>query len=203
MRELLERCPNHKQPTKLNFNPPTKDDTEYWSLSRTDIFVGNFSDSLGTNILGVNISSQHSRENSKSKNIQQVSIIDNSSSFTSTKFQQFLEKYGIEHLLTPSYTPQSNDLIECSNTTIIAVLSKFTLEYPYDWDKKLPVLTLAISTIQQSSLKYSPFYLLHAYDPRIISSDINLGISIPEITRELQLDELPDTRRLLKTLKKA
>jgi len=32
-------------------------------------------------------------------------ISDNGSSFTSAKFQKFLEKYGIERLLSPPYTP--------------------------------------------------------------------------------------------------
>jgi len=58
-------------------------------------------------------------------------ISDNGSSFTSAKFHQFLYKYGIEHLLSPPYTPQSNGLIERSNATIIAVLSNYTLEYPW------------------------------------------------------------------------
>jgi len=122
-------------------------------------------------------------------------ISDNGSSFTSAKFQQFLEKYGIEHLLSQPYTPHSNGLIERSNATIIAVLSKYTLEYPNDWDEKLPNLILAINTIQQSSSKYSPFYLLHGYEPRIISSELNLSTILSEITRELQLDELIDTRK--------
>ncbi|KAF0712350.1 Transposon Ty3-G Gag-Pol polyprotein, partial [Aphis craccivora] len=112
-------------------------------------------------------------------------ISDNGSSFTSAKFQQFLEKYGIEHLLSPPYPPHSNALIERSNATLIAVLSKYTLEYPNEWDEKLPNLILAINTIQQSSSKYSPFYLLHGYEPRIISSELNLSTILSEITREL------------------
>lgn len=120
---------------------------------------------------------------------------DNGSSFISAKFQQFLQKYGIEHLLSPPYTPQSNGLIERSNATIIAVLSKYTLEHPYDWDEKLPNIVLAINTIQQSSSKYSPFYLLHGYEPRITCSELNLGSTLSEITRELQLKELIEARK--------
>lgn len=122
-------------------------------------------------------------------------ISDNGSSFISAKFQQLLQKYEIEHLLSPPYTPHSNGLIERSNATIIAVLSKYTLEHPYDWDEKLPNLILAINTIQQSSAKYSPFYLLHGYEPRIIFSELNLDTTLSEFTRELQLDELIEARK--------
>lgn len=122
-------------------------------------------------------------------------IGNNGSSFTSAKFQHFLEKYEIEHLSSPPYTPQSNGLIERSNATIISVLSKFTLEYPDDWDEKLSNLILAINIIQQSSSKYSPFYLLHGYEPRITTSELNSGTIVSEISRELQLEKLSEARK--------
>lgn len=119
------------------------------------------------------------------------------------KFKQFLDKYGIEHLLSPPYTPQSNGLIERSNATIISVLSKFTLEHPNDWDEKLPNFILAINTIQQSSSHYYPFYLLFGYEPRITSLELNFGATIADISRELQIEELNKTRnRAAENIKK-
>lgn len=74
------------------------------------------------------------------------------------------------------------------------MLSKFTLEYPNDWDERLPNLILAINNIQQSSSKYSPFFLLFGYEPRITSSELNLGTIISDISREHQIDELIESR---------
>ncbi|MGR0227373.1 DDE-type integrase/transposase/recombinase [Klebsiella pneumoniae] len=39
-------------------------------------------------------------------------ITDNQTTFTSSKFQQFCANFGIKHILTPSYHPQSNGQVE-------------------------------------------------------------------------------------------
>lgn len=121
-------------------------------------------------------------------------ISDNGSSFTSSKFKLYLEKFEIQHSLCPPYTPQANGLIERSNATIISVLSKFSLEHPDDWDVKLPNLILAINTTQQSSSKFSPFFLLHGYEPKISLMDMALGPIQPELSRLEQLDILAESR---------
>ncbi|CAI6354043.1 unnamed protein product [Macrosiphum euphorbiae] len=121
-------------------------------------------------------------------------ISDNGSSFTSSKFKLYLEKYEIQHSLCPPYTPQANGLVERSNATMISVLSKFSLEHPDDWDIKLPNLILAINTSQQSTTKFSPFYLLHGYEPKLSTMDMALGSVQSDLSRMDQLDLLAESR---------
>jgi len=121
-------------------------------------------------------------------------ISDNGSSFTSSKFKLYLEKYEIQHSLCPPYTPQANGLVERSNATMISVLSKFSLEHPEDWDVKLPNLILAINTSQQSTTKFSPFFLLHGYEPILSSMDMALGSVQSDLSRMDQLDLLAESR---------
>lgn len=52
-------------------------------------------------------------------------ISDNGSSFTSFKFKQYLEKFGIQHSLCPPYTPQANGLVEHLNATIYQFYQNF------------------------------------------------------------------------------
>jgi len=61
---------------------------------------------------------------------------------------------------------------------MISVLSKFSLEHPDDWDVKLPNLILAINTSQQSTTKFSPFFLFHGYEPKLSSMDMAQGGSV-------------------------
>lgn len=96
-----------------------------------------------------------------------IYISDNATSFTSQKAKQTYLKYGISHSTTTPYTPQSNRLVERSNATIISVLTKFVLENKNDWDTKLPNAILAINITKQSSANFTPFFLLHGFQPRI------------------------------------
>lgn len=120
-------------------------------------------------------------------------ISDNATSFSSHKLNSFFNKYGITHFFTPPYTPQANGLIE-ANATIIAVFSKFSLEFSDDWDHQLPNLILSINTSKQSSTQYSPFFLLHGYEPRIPDGEVHLGTIIQEISRLEQLNKLIEYR---------
>jgi len=50
---------------------------------------------------------------------------------------------------------------------MLAALFKFALEFTDDWDQRLPNLILSINTAKQSSTQFSPFFLLHGFQPRI------------------------------------
>jgi len=70
---------------------------------------------------------------------------------------------------------------------MLAVLSKFALEFTDDWDQRLPNLILAINSAKQSSTQFSPFYLLHGFQPRIPIGEIQLGTITEDIS---QLDTI-------------
>lgn len=123
-------------------------------------------------------------------------ISDNATPFSSQKLNTFLSKYGITHSFTPPYTPQANGLIERANATMLAVLSKFALEFTDDWDQRLPNLILAINSAKQSSTQFSPFYLLHGFQPRIPIGEIQLGTVTEDISRLDQINEMNEARSI-------
>jgi len=60
---------------------------------------------------------------------------------------------------------------------------------PNKWDELLPNALLAINTTKQNSIKKSPFYLLHGYEPRL-PRELHIGSFIDDTPREDQLDLL-------------
>ncbi|XP_064481253.1 uncharacterized protein LOC135394440 [Ornithodoros turicata] len=101
--------------------------------------------------------------------------------------EQFFNKYGIQHRLSPPYTPQANGLVERANATLVTMLKKLSYSNPKAWDKALPHALLAINTAVQSSTGLSPFYLLHGYQPRL-PQELSFGTLTSDETRENQLD---------------
>lgn len=122
-------------------------------------------------------------------------ISDSAPCFTSQSTQKFFAKFGIEHISTTPYTTSSNGLVERANATIVSTLTKFVLENDKDWDKLLPKVVLAINTSKQKTTGYSPFYLLHGYEPRIPPKEIHFGTIIEDTQREHQLDLLLNARK--------
>src|SRR5579871_2579864 len=57
-------------------------------------------------------------ENQQNKKIKRIRS-DNGGEFTSKKFKQHLQDYGIQHETTVPYTPQQNGVSERSNRTIV------------------------------------------------------------------------------------
>lgn len=121
-------------------------------------------------------------------------ISDGALCFTSKETQNFFSKYGIEHITTTPYTPQSNGLVERANATIISTLTKFALENNEEWDKLLPKVLLAINISKQKTTKYSPFYLLYGFQPRIPPNEIHFGTIFEDLDRFNQLDFLFQAR---------
>lgn len=123
-------------------------------------------------------------------------ISDMAPCFMSQNTQNFFNKYGIEHLPTTPYTPQSNGLVERANANIVSVLTKMAFEHKKDWDKLLPMAMLYINTAKQKTTGYSPFYLLHGYEPRITPNETEIGTVMSDIERNHQLDFLSEARKI-------
>lgn len=125
-----------------------------------------------------------------------IYITDSAPCFMSQSTQKFFAKYGIEHLPTTPYTPNSNGLVERANATIVSTLTKFAFENKEDWDKLLPKVVLAINTSKQKTTGYSPFYLLHGYEPRMPPMEIHIGTVVEDIERNHQLQYLQEARQI-------
>ena len=86
---------------------------------------------------------------------------DNGHRFISTEFQNFLDRYGIEHSYSAAYRPQANGSVERLNRTMGTVLSKLVTKRPRNWPDYLPEVQLAYNSSKHSSIKCSPYEASH------------------------------------------
>ncbi|GFT05327.1 retrovirus-related Pol polyprotein from transposon 297 [Trichonephila clavipes] len=87
-------------------------------------------------------------------------ITDKGSAFTSSAFEDYCKKQNILHISITTGLPRSNGQIEKQNSTIIAVLSKLSVNDPEKWYSHVPHLQEILNSTFQRSIKMTPFELL-------------------------------------------
>lgn len=117
-------------------------------------------------------------------------VSDNGKQFTSNKFKSFLEKFGVKHILTPKYSPQSNSS-ERVNRVILSAIRSYLKTDQRDWDLHLNEIGCAIRTAIHSSTGLSPNHVL-------FGRNIVLNGKTYDLLRELQVlgdsDVVVDTK---------
>ncbi|GFV82761.1 transposon Ty3-I Gag-Pol polyprotein [Trichonephila clavipes] len=86
-------------------------------------------------------------------------ITDKGSAFTFSSSEDFCNKQNILHISITTGLPRSNGQIEKQNSTIIAVLSKLSVDDPEKWYSHVPHLQKILNSSFQS-IKMTPFELL-------------------------------------------
>ncbi|XP_046808358.1 uncharacterized protein K02A2.6-like [Lucilia cuprina] len=89
-------------------------------------------------------------------------VTDNGSQFKSVLFENLLEKYGVKHIYTASYSPQSNSS-ERLNRSILAAIRSYLKQDQREWDSHLSNICVALRSLIHSSIGYSPFHALFGY----------------------------------------
>ncbi|GFV79865.1 hypothetical protein TNCV_1726901 [Trichonephila clavipes] len=87
-------------------------------------------------------------------------ITEKGSAFTSSSFEDYCKKQNILHISITTGLPRSNGQIEKQNSTIIAVLSNFSVDDPEKWYSHVPHLQEILNSTFQKSIKMTPFELL-------------------------------------------
>ncbi|GFX35402.1 transposon Ty3-I Gag-Pol polyprotein [Trichonephila clavipes] len=82
------------------------------------------------------------------------------SAFTSSAFENYCKKQNILHISITTGLPRSNGQIEKQNSTIIAVLSKLSVDDPEKCYSHVPHLQEILNSTFQRSIKMTPFELL-------------------------------------------
>lgn len=140
--------------------------------------------------------------------VPEVVHSDNGRQFESNAFAEFLNKYGVRHVFTPKYSPQSN-ASERVNRTILAAIRSYVRDRHQDWDCQLDHIAGALRNVTHESTGFSPYFLVfgqhmisHASSYQVIRelqachpSDIMLD-SAEERVKEIR-------ERVLEHLKKA
>ena len=84
---------------------------------------------------------------------------DNGVQFISKEFSDCLNSYGINHILTASYSPQAN-ASERVNRSILAAIRKYIDNYHCTWDNNISSISSALRNSIHSSIKFTPHYIV-------------------------------------------
>lgn len=96
----------------------------------------------------------------------EVAITDNGTQFTSKLWSQLLKGWGIEHSLTPPYSPQANS-VERANRVLKTMMSQYVKEDHRTWDQYLYEFRYAMNTATHDSTGYTPAMLNFGRELRI------------------------------------
>ncbi|GFV97998.1 transposon Ty3-I Gag-Pol polyprotein [Trichonephila clavipes] len=113
-------------------------------------------------------------------------ITDKGSAFTSSTFEDYCKKENILHISITTGLPRSNGQIEKQNPTIIAVLSKLSVDDPEKLYSHVPHLQEIPNSTFQRSFKMTPFELLFGTKMKSCQNIEILELLIDEITAQFQ-----------------
>lgn len=84
---------------------------------------------------------------------------DNGVQFASKEFKTFLSKYGVQHILTASHSPQAN-ASERVNRSIVAAIRAYVEDDQSTWDQHLSSITSALRNAVHTSTGQSPHFVV-------------------------------------------
>jgi thymidylate kinase len=74
-------------------------------------------------------------------------------------FADLMKEWGVHHLKSAAYNPQSNGQAEAAVKTILHGLQKSVGDNPNEWDEKLPHVLIGLRSATHSTTGFSPFYI--------------------------------------------
>ncbi|XP_026448869.1 uncharacterized protein LOC113349155 [Papaver somniferum] len=88
-------------------------------------------------------------------------ITDNGTPFANKQVRELLEEYGIKQVFSTIYYPQGNGQADCTNKTLIRIISPTVHDNPREWHDQLPMALWAYRTSPRSSIGVSPYSLVY------------------------------------------
>ena len=108
-------------------------------------------------------------------------ITDNGRQFVSQLFDRMCQFYGIEHVVTTAYHPQSNGAAERVNRAIMDIIAKYVNEGHTDWDHWLPVALGAYRFSYHETIGTTPCQALMSFAPRFGLQGVLLRQDVDEM----------------------
>ena len=92
-------------------------------------------------------------------------ISDNGTEFVNLMFSELVKLLGISHTTILGYRPSSNGLVESKNKIIVSMLRYLAINDPTLWSSKLNIVSLALNTAYNRSIRDTPYFLVFGQDP--------------------------------------
>ena len=81
-------------------------------------------------------------------------------------FKQLTEEFGIKHVLSSAYHPESQGVLERFHSTLKNMLSAYCVDNKKNWDECIPFLMFAVRDTVQETLSFTPFELVFGHEVR-------------------------------------
>ena len=91
---------------------------------------------------------------------------DRGTNFTSNLFKDTMAEWGVKHLLSSAYHPQSQGALERHHQTLKNMLRTFCMDHTPDWDEAVPYVLFAVREAPTESLGFSPNQLVFGHRVR-------------------------------------
>jgi len=91
---------------------------------------------------------------------------DRGTHFKNKLISDVCDNLGIKQLLSTAYSPQTQGFVEKINHVLCNSIKNYIDDdNQHRWSYYLPYITLSYNATPQSSTNYSPFYLMHGFEP--------------------------------------
>lgn len=135
-------------------------------------------------------------------------LSDNGSCFTANLFKDLNTALGVKNVYTSPYHSEGNAVVEKEHFCYQQILSKFVTKNQRNWCKFLPSAIFGMNVTFQSSLKYSPHYIMFGREANLplditldrVVNDPNVETRVAKM-REVQKEASRNLTQALKAQK--